>query len=489
MYNTNKTTMVTIQSFTNDDKKYLLLEDIKKSNVNKAYFIGCKTMRKVIVKHGVPDEVCLYMKSGIIYNKSYNPANLYVEEQYAKENIMNTNVLMKKKKEIADTKTEMRTKEKLKRKAYNEDELTNEPPLIDLEEHEMFKDLDGSPMDIEVRGEKTDEGIYFKAKDIGIAFDYERLEYVTLDTNSDHVYGEHFKYFICPETFDRQMEDKKVLYLTYMGVLKLLLCARGDKAKRFQRWATKILFTMQMGSQEDKDGLAAEALNVDTSTITQLFRKSSRAIPCVYLFEVGTVGNMRQHFNLNNHKDDTDKVYKYGRTEDMARRAGEHQKTYGKLKDNTFGLTVFSYVDEKFASKAETKLKHYFDNFNVNVEDDKHTELVVMNKKKLLTMKELYNDMYIHYSGNNKDLIQQMQEMQLNHQIEKKEYENRLNLERKDNELILMQKNHELEKKDHELEKKNHELEKKTHEIDMLQLKHKTELQDAELKYLRQLLK
>nr|QOI90586.1 hypothetical protein HWQ62_00455 [Pyramimonas orientalis virus] len=468
--------MVSIQSFTNDEKKYLLLEDIKKSNVNKAYFIGCKTMRKVIVKHGVPDEVCLYMKSGIIYNKSYNPASLYVEEQYAKENILNTSVLMKKKKEIAEIKTETRTKEKQERKAYNKDELTKEPPLIDLEEHEMFKDLDGIPMDIEVRGEKTHDGIYFKAKDIGTAFDYERVEPDTLRENSDHVYGEHFKYFICPGNLQRQIEDKKVLYLTYMGVLKLLFCARGsDKAKRFQRWVTKIIFTMQMGSQADKDGLAAEALNVDTSTITQLFRKSSRAIPCVYLFEVGTVGNMRQHFNLDNHKDDTDKVYKYGRTEDMARRSGEHQKTYGKLKDNTFGLTVFSYVDEKFASKAETKLKHYFDNFNVNVEDDKHNELVVMNKKKLLTMKELYNDLYIHYSGNNKDLIQQMQEMQLKHQIEKKETENKY-------ELMMIQKDRELEKKDRELEKKNHE-------IDMLQWKHKTELQDAELKYLRQLLK
>jgi prophage antirepressor-like protein len=476
-----------IQSFTNEEKKYLLLEDIKKSNVNKAYFIGCKTMRKVIVKHGVPDDVCLYMKSGIIYNKSYNPASLYVEEKYAEENIMNTSVLLKKKKEITELKTETRTKEKQERKAYNEDELTNEPPLIDLEEHEMFKDLDGIPMDIEVRGEKTDEGIYFKAKDIGTAFEYELIEKIILQETSVHVYGEHFKYFIGPDDSSRQMDDKKVLYLTYLGVLKLLFCAKGsDKAKRFQRWATKILFTMQMGSQADKDGLAADALDVDVSTITQIFRKSARAIPCVYLFEVGTVGNMRQHFNLDIHKDDNDKVYKYGRTEDMARRSGEHQKTYGKLKDNTFGLTVFSYVDEKFASKAETKLKHYFNNFNVNVEDDKHTELVVMNKKKLLTMKELYNDLYIHYSGNNKDLIQQMQQMQLNHQIEIKGYENKLQLERKDYELILLKKDHEMEKT---IEKTNRELEKKDHEIDMLQWKHKTELQENELKYLRQLLK
>jgi hypothetical protein len=34
------------------------------------------------------------------------------------------------------------------------------------------------------------------------------------------VYGEHFKYFICLDTKTGQIEDKKVLYLTYVGVLK-----------------------------------------------------------------------------------------------------------------------------------------------------------------------------------------------------------------------------------------------------------------------------
>ena len=470
MYNTNKTTMVTIQSFTNDDKKYLLLEDIKKSNVNKAYFIGCKTMRKVIDKHGVPDEVCLYMKSGIIYNKSYNPANLYVEEQYAKENIMNTNVLMKKKKEIADTKTEMRTKEKLKRKAYNEDELTNEPPLIDLEEHEMFKDLDGSPMDIEVRGKKTDDGIYFKAKDIGIAFDYDLVEQTILDMKSDHVYGEHFKYFICLKKVSGQMEDKKVLYLTYLGVLKLLLCARGDKAKRFQRWVTKIIFTMQMGSQDDKVSLAAEALNVDKSTITQLFKKSCKEIPCVYLFEVGTVGNMRQHFNLDKFTNDNDKVYKYGMSNNMARRSAEHQKTFGKLTDNSFQLTVFSYIDTLFTSKAETKLKHSFDCMKIHLEDERYNELVVIEKNQIQSITELYRDIHTCYAGMNSDIIHQMQEMQVIHQME---------LNKKETTNKLLQKDIMLYKKDIEL---------LNTQLDLERTKHQNHLQEAELNMLRKMM-
>ena len=308
--------MDSVQSFINEEKKYLLLIDIKKSNVNKAYFIGCKTMRKVILKHDIPDEVCLYMKSGIIYNKSYNPANLYIEEKYAEQHIMNKSVLLNKKKQITETKTETRNKKLQERKAYNEYELTYEPPLIELEEHEMYKDLNGSPMDILVRGEKTDEGIYFKAKDIGTAFYYELVEQTIIDRKSDHVYGKHFKYFIGPDTVSSQIDDKKVLYLTYLGVVKLLFCARGDKAKRFQIWATNILFTMQIGKES-----------------------------------------------------------------------------------------------------------------------------------------------------------QQMQEMQLKHQIEKKEYENKL----QDHELMLLKKDRALEKKDYEIER--------------LQWKHKTELQENELKYLRQLLK
>jgi prophage antirepressor-like protein len=415
------------------------------------------------------------------FTKKHKSAD--VEEQSVKANIMNK-YAFKKKKETEDkdkkkAKEEVVLENRNQRKHYDDKNIQDEPEVLHLDDNEMFKNETGETMDITVRGKKTQKGAYFNAYDLGKAFDYNRLSVVVADVNIDYVYGKDFIYFY--SVFDvrnsnakqNQTDKNKVLYLTYMGVLKVLVCARGNKAERFHEWTSRILFTIQMGSQEDK--VAAEALNVDVSTVTQLFRKSSRAIPCVYLFEVGTVGNMRQHFNLENFKDDNDKVYKYGRTEDMARRAGEHQKKYGKLKDNTFGLTVFSYIDETYVSKAETKLKHYFDNMNVNVVDTKHNELVVINKSKLLTMKELYNDMYIHFSGNNKDLIQQMQEMQLNHK----------------NKLLLKEHENELHRKDYELEKKEFQfqLAQKEHTIELVTLKSKSDLQEAELNYMRQLQK
>jgi prophage antirepressor-like protein len=465
------------------------LEDIKKKELNVMYFVGCKSMKKCILKQKIPSDKIVYVKHNKEYKAGYKQADVYVEKEYVHEHVLNVEERQKGKEENLVKTKEKRVEENKQRKEFEESEIEELPELLHLDDDEhMFKNEDGVPINIETRGVKTQDGIFFKASDIGKAFDYDNVSTTVLNAGSDYLYGINFKYFKNPNDLTNPIDPinttvvrKKELYLTYEGVLKLLFCARGNKATRFRKWASTVLFTLQLGTQEDKDVLAAEALNVDVSTVTQLFRKSCRAIPCVYLFEVGTVGEMRPHFNLDDFTNDNEKVYKYGRTEDMARRAGEHQKTYGRLKGNTFGLSVFSYIDEKHASKAETKLKHYFDNINAIVMDQKYNELVVMDKKKLLTMKELYNDIYIHFSGNNKDLVQQMQEMQLNHQIEKQEYENKLLV--KEHESTLTRKEFDLERKEFE-----RQLERKDHTNEILTMKSKVDLQESELKYMRHLL-
>jgi hypothetical protein len=481
--------MDSVTTYVSNNQTYYLLEDIKKSELNGMYFVGCRnSMKKCILKQKIPSDKIVYMKNNKEYNAGYKRADVYVEQEYVHQHILNveeqqTKRRIKKEEDLIKMK-ENRVEENKQRKEFEESEIEELPELLHLDDEEMFKNEDGIPMDIETRGLKTQDGIFFKASDIGKAFDYDRVSTI-VDVRRDYLYGIHFKYFKIPNNRSITATVLNELYLTYEGVLKLLFCARGNKATRFRKWASTVLFTLQLGTQDNKDVLAAEALKVDVSVVTQLFRKSCRAIPCVYLFEVGTVGEMRPHFNLDEFKNDNEKVYKYGRTEDMARRAGEHQRTYGKLKGNTFGLSVFSYIDENNASKAEIKLKHYFDNMNVNVVDQRYNELVVMDKKKLLSMKELYNDIYIHYSGNNKDLVQQMQEMQLNHQIEIQEYANKLLI--KDHELTLTRKEFEqqLERTKFDLERTKFDLERKDHVIEILTMKSKVDLQEAELNYMR----
>nr|QOI90516.1 hypothetical protein HWQ62_00381 [Pyramimonas orientalis virus] len=431
--------MDTITSFIHNHTTFLLLDDIKKKHINDDYFIGCKTVRKCVDKHNIPDDKCLFMKNDKVYAKSYCKADLFIEEQYAKTNIMDKEMFDKQKSTIDETKKQDKLKQQEKkneqlkekrvdRKNYDESDIKDIPEMVYLEDHEMFQNENGDTMDIEVRGEKTQDGIYFNAHDVGKAFDYPRVNIVVTDERSDHEYEKDYKYFYLNiRNSDGQAEEggqvkKKVLYLTYMGVLKVLFGARGNKAERFQKWATRILFTMQMGNQKEKDKLAAEALNVDISLVTDVLRKSVRTIPCVYLFKIGTVGKMRQHFNLDKFQDDNAVVYKYGMTCDMVRRTKEHNKKYGKLKDNTFDLKLFSYVDNLYKSEAETSIRQMFEGLGLCVDDLKHNELIVFNESKSETITKLYQNIYIQYSGSNSELIKQVQTLQTEIQMIKKDH-------------------------------------------------------------------
>ena len=50
----------------------------------------------------------------------------------------------------------------------------------------------------------------------------------------------------------RKKNVNKELYLTYLGMLKVLFSSRSGNAEMFQEWAFKVLFTVQIGSKEDK---------------------------------------------------------------------------------------------------------------------------------------------------------------------------------------------------------------------------------------------
>nr|QOI90592.1 hypothetical protein HWQ62_00461 [Pyramimonas orientalis virus] len=469
--------MDSLTTFTYNNVKYVLLEDIKEKELNKGFFKGCQTIRRCVDKHKIPEDKCVYMKNDKIYSKDYKSADLYIEQHYVKTNILDVEYFKNKtnndKKQLKENKEELKKVEREKRKTNVQCEINveYEPELVTLEEHEMFQDENGDPMEIEMRGEKTMKCAYFKAHDVGKAFGNVKMPTTIESINSGYIYNVHFKHFLKNGKNVATEQNKKVLYLTYNGVLKFLFCSRGGKAEIFQEWASNILFSMQMGSQDDKVAIASEALNVDKSTITQLFKKSCKEIPCVYLFEVGTVGNMRQHFNLDKFTNDNDKVYKYGMSNNMARRSAEHQKTFGKLTDNSFQLTVFSYIDTLFTSKAETKLKHAFDCMKIHLEDERYNELVVIEKNQIQSITELYRDIHTCYAGMNSDIIHQMQEMQVNHQIE---------LNKKETINMLLQKDILLHKKDIDLLNNTLELER---------TKHKNHLQEAELNMLRKMIK
>jgi len=155
----------------------------------------------------------------------------------------------------------------------SDDKYELAPDIIHLENTEKFKDTEGIILEIETRGERKVNNIYFKVKDVMTSFRMENLQIVLLNNNRDG-YNEniHYKFFNCKNKIkDLKIKIKKELFLTYEGMLRVLFASHNNKVKPFIKWATETLFTIQLGEQEDKDNLASDLLGVNAKTIKDVF--------------------------------------------------------------------------------------------------------------------------------------------------------------------------------------------------------------------------
>eukprot|EP00960_Hanusia_phi_P054102 762540-Hanusia_phi.AAC.2 len=90
------------------------------------------------------------------------------------------------------------------------------PPIIKLSEEEMFRDDDGRVFDIEVRGDRTVNGCYFKVIDVARELQMENLKTTIQHKEYGYEQGKHYKTFIC-----RQPYFKKTTFLTQLGMCKV----------------------------------------------------------------------------------------------------------------------------------------------------------------------------------------------------------------------------------------------------------------------------
>ena len=424
--------MDTVRTYKDNNTIYCLLEDVKAKKLNESFFIGCKSMRKCLEKHNIPDDKVIYMKHDKIYQPEYKTAEVYVDKEYVIQHILNIEEQENKKCIEQEQKKKERLEEYTKRKEYDENLLEVVPDVIILNDEEKFKDENDKSIDVMVRGEKTMDGIYFKAKDIASAFKYYRIDNTVLHNKGIYQYGKDYKFFL--------NDGKKELYLTYMGMLRFVFSAKGSLGNMLKECISKTLFVSQLGSQDSKDELASRMLNVDKSMITEVLRKSCGKVPCVYLFKIGRVGDMRNNINLVDFKDDNAIVYKFGQTNNLLRRTNEHSKIYGEYENNMFGLSLFTTIDCAYICQAENELRKYVSGQLYHVKDKKHKELIVLNNKDYEDIDQFYNKIYIEYSGKKTAIIEQLQDLQHEKEIAKLNYEK-----------TLLGKNKEIELRDQEI--------------------------------------
>jgi hypothetical protein len=283
------------------------------------------------------------------------------------------------------------------------EEIEKRPPIIILDDNEAFKGPNGEILPIEVVGERNAKSCYFKLSDIAKHFQMENLANTVKHTKHDsYVKNKHYRIFSYTKNSDKitiNKVTKNATYLTYLGLLRAIFTTRSDPGEMFVTWATNTLFTAQLGTVAQKQKLAGKLLGADVESIKKFCKATSGCISCVYLFSLGTVGSLRELMEIPEEYPDTSIVYKYGRTNNLSSRTVDHQKDFGKMPNVELNLEYHGYIDDKYASKAETSIAQYFQSLNVCYQYQTRKELVILTNKQLFYIKKYYDTITELYRG------------------------------------------------------------------------------------------
>jgi len=392
-------------------------------NYDKKFFIGCTRVRLIIEKKKLKetDYFFAYMKNDKWINSTsnYPRAKLFLKEGYVIKNIP-------------------KFMDKIKQELYKYEEA---PKILELEDEEKFKDKNGKIIKIEVRGERKYNNCYFKVQDISIGFEMPNLNTVLLNKDSTYEKNIDYKTFSINKLFNDESNKSKIhLFMTYEGIIKLLYISRNSNAKYFREWATEKLFTIQIGTNKNKDKLASELIGVHSKTIKNVFRKNTTKTPCVYLYLIGKASDL-----LEGDYNNDDLLCKFGCTNDLPRRTNEHEKLFKKEFNIDIELLYFSIIEAQYIFEAEKNISQYFKGNLINYNNMK--ELIIINKKELLQIKQHYRMIQNSYIGryeemNNKIIVLEKEIIELN---------NKIILKDKDIELIREKHKNELQNKDIEI--------------------------------------
>jgi hypothetical protein len=396
------------------------------------FYYGCKTKpRTIIQKKKIEESEYIYanLKTGEwnLSTSDCKKAQLLISKTWVDKyffkpeiivpNFIERNIIAVQKKVVVEELVE-----------EEEEEEEDAPPLLYLNDSEKFKDVDGNIIEIETRGTKNRNNIYFKVKDIMAAFEMPNLnDSLTkiVGTYERNIHYQSFKREIRPTTSRSKIANKNyktTLYLTYKGLLKVLYVSRCGVAEKFQDWAEECLFTIQMGAKDEKIKLGTNILNISVKTYRAVFDAYASKFPSIYLLSLGKVEKLRETFGIEESIDSSLTVYKYGFTDDLSRRIGEHESKYGKMTGVSLKLATFHIIDSKYTSEAEGEVRELCNVFEKKLCVDGYNELIVLNDAELVQIKKQYKYIGKEFAGATQELQEQI--VVLKDRI--KEYENEL---------------------------------------------------------------
>ena len=386
------------------------------------YSKGCRSSRDLIKKKNIASDKYIYARLKDNEWLVTDGKSVKFDKVFFKKSLINS---------IPEIKINKDTDEIIK----DDNGIEKAPDIIYLDDNQKFKDENNNIIEIETRGECSIDKIYFRVKDVMEGFQMENLQNTIIDKKTKgYIDGEHYKYFNCIKKAENLNKTNKELFLTYEGILRVLFVSHSPKVKPFIKWATEIIFVSQLGNEEQKHELVSSMLGINAKVIKEVFNADRNTLPCVYLFTLNTVGNLRNSMNIDPKYADDSIVAKYGFTKDLLRRTGEHINKYNKINGVDLKLKFYSYVDPQYMSNAETDIKDYMIGFEIKFDFEKEDEIVIIPSKLFKMVERQYELIGKNYMGHISELITRIKE--LKDKLEKQMLQHQIELQNKDLQLL-----------------------------------------------------
>lgn len=290
------------------------------------------------------------------------------------------------------------------------------PPILELKNSEKFKDNHDDIIEIQVRGSRDKDLCFFRLLDISKGLGMPNLRDTVLQDGSGYVIKMDYIFFAIPvEKRNRPQGDD--LYLTYNGLVRMLYVSNSTTARKFQDWASRSLFTLQMGTLESKQQLFSEVMGIPVDALKYVYNPMSIRISCIYFFFVAYVKDVRESMSISDKYNDDDILGKLGQTVDVVQRGYEHKiKTFKNIKGVNLHLKYCVMIDPGYLTEGENMAKSELKEYSFRYKS--MTELVIIQQNKLHDISCVYNEIGNKYGARVKELNQIIREKDRIHENE-----------------------------------------------------------------------
>jgi len=172
----------------------------------------------------------------------------------------------------------------------------------------------------------------------------------------------------------------------------------------------KILFTVQFGTEKQKNKLVSTMKGISYDIIHDLFSRNARSMPCIYLISLNKVSELRELMNIDKSIDGNSIVYKFGLSKTFENRTYKHKSEFKELTEKIdLNLVLYTYIDPLYCFEAEKALSNFISNKKINYKN--FTELVVIDDGDMETVKMFFENIGNKYSGHTEDFNNQIKSL------------------------------------------------------------------------------